>query len=95
MAARPAPLDLLFFAIEGPTGPALRLYLGGAPLLGAYALPIVPPGAALNITVFSYDDSICLGVGTTPESLPDTGRLLHHIEAALAELAQGLPDSSA
>ncbi|MGI9590699.1 MAG: WS/DGAT domain-containing protein, partial [Myxococcota bacterium] len=76
-------------------GPKRRLHLNGAPLLGAYALPIVPPGAALNVTVFSYADSICLGVGTTPASLPDTERLVDNIEAALGELAHGLPAASA
>ncbi len=81
--------------VSNVRGPEQRLYLNGAPLLGAYALPIVPPGAAMNITVFSYDDTICLGVGTTPTSFPDTARLLRHVEAALAELAEGLPEAGA
>ena len=45
-------------------------------------------GAALNVTVFSYADAICVGLGTTPASLPDTGRLVGHIEDALDELAR-------
>ena len=32
-------------------GPKRRLHLNGAPLLGAYALPIVPPGAANRDTI--------------------------------------------
>ena len=92
MPGLPGSLPSFNLVVSNVRGPGRRRYLNGAAMLGAYALPIVPPGAALNVTVFSYADSICLGLGTTPASLPDTGRLVRHVEDALGELARTLPD---
>ena len=89
MPGLPGALPSFNLVMSNVRGPERRLYLNGAAMLGAYALPIVPPGAALNVTVFSYADSICLGLGTTPASLPDTGRLIRHIDEALGELGEG------
>ena len=46
--------------MKGPTG---QLYLAGAPLVAFHGLPILPPGAGLNVTFASVNKDICLGIG--------------------------------
>ena len=37
--------------ISNMKGPTEQLYLAGAPLVAFHGLPIVPPGAGLNVTL--------------------------------------------
>ena len=50
--------------ISNVPGPRETLYLWGAALEASYPLSAIPPGLAMNITVFSYRDKFDVG---TPE----------------------------
>jgi WS/DGAT C-terminal domain len=49
--------------ISNMKGPTEQLYLAGAPLVAFHGLPILPPGAGLNVTYASVNKDICLGIG--------------------------------
>ncbi|MBF7729256.1 wax ester/triacylglycerol synthase family O-acyltransferase [Pseudomonas sp. N040] len=72
--------------ISNMKGPAEQLYLGGAPMVAFHGLPILPPGAGLNITFASVNQDICLAVGAAPEAVHDPYRLTTLIQQALSML---------
>jgi WS/DGAT/MGAT family acyltransferase len=77
--------------ISNMPGPREQLYLCGARLVGLHGLPIVPPGAGVNVTFLSLGDTICLGVGSVPEAVANPFRLTQLIEENLQQLAKKLP----
>lgn len=79
--------NLLVSNMPGPREP---LYQAGAPMVGFYGLPIVPPGCGLNITFLSYAGKICLAIGANPDAIADPQRLAGYIESALADLQQAV-----
>jgi WS/DGAT/MGAT family acyltransferase len=79
-------LATINLAISNMPGPRKPLYLHGAPLAGLYVLPIVPPGAGLNITFLSYADRICVTVAATPDAIDDPSRVAELVVDALDEL---------
>ena len=76
--------------ISNMPGPKKKLYLAGAPLHGFYGMPIVPPGAGLNVTFMSYGDSICLSVGANPDAIADSFHLSELIRKGFDELADAV-----
>lgn len=72
--------------ISNMKGPTEQLYLAGAPMVAFHGLPILPPGAGLNVTFASVNTSICLAVGAAPEAVHNPSRLAALIEAALRQL---------
>ena len=68
-------------------GPRQRLYLGHAALSGLYVTPIAPPAQAANITLLSYEDSLCIGIGAARNVLPDTAEVARLALASFEELA--------
>ncbi len=81
--------------ISNMPGPKEQLYLGGARLVGLHGLPIVPPGAGVNVTFLSLKDAICLGVGSVPEAVSNPFRLTQLIEESLQQLADKPPKKKA
>ncbi len=75
--------NLVISNMKGPTG---QLYLAGAPLVAFLGLPILPPGAGLNITFASVNKDIGLAVGAAPEAVDDPFRLAQLIERAFHRL---------
>ena len=71
-----------------PGGPRDALYLSGGRLTNIYAAPIVPPAHALNITLASYADKLCFGVGAARNVIPDTARIAELALQSFDELAQ-------
>jgi WS/DGAT/MGAT family acyltransferase len=63
------------------------LYLRGARLRGLYTQPILPPSVLLNVTAASFEDQLCLGIGSTKEAIADPMLLASHIVDALDQLA--------
>jgi diacylglycerol O-acyltransferase / wax synthase len=58
-----------------PGAPSSTLYLGRAPLVGLYAVPLVNASNAANFTLIPYLDSLCVGIGSARTVIPDTARL--------------------
>ena len=72
--------------ISNMKGPAGQLYLAGAPMVAFHGLPILPPGAGLNISFASVNTDICLAVGAAPEAVHEPFRLAQLIEQAFHNL---------
>jgi diacylglycerol O-acyltransferase / wax synthase len=75
--------NLVISNMKGPTG---QLYLAGAPMVGFQGLPILPPGAGLNITFASVNENIGLGIAAAPEAVHEPFRLAELIEQAFRQL---------
>ncbi|BBA88183.1 WS/DGAT/MGAT family O-acyltransferase [Mycobacterium pseudoshottsii] len=72
--------------ISNMKGPAEQLYFAGAPMVSFGGLPILPPGAGLNVTVASVNEQLCLGIGAAPEAVREPARLAQLIEQAFGQL---------
>jgi hypothetical protein len=72
--------------VSNVPGPPFPLYLAGARLEAMHPLGPIFDGAALNLTVISYLDSIDFGFLGCRELLPDLDALAHAVPDALAEL---------
>jgi WS/DGAT/MGAT family acyltransferase len=77
------PFNVVISNIPGPQYP---LYSDGSRLVASYPLPVVTDGAALNITLSSYDGSIFFGLVSCRDAIDDLWPLMHAIEAATDEL---------
>jgi len=75
--------NLVISNMKGPTG---QLYLAGAPMVAFTGLPILPPGAGLNVTFASVNTDICLAIGAAPEAVHEPFRLAELIERAFRAL---------
>ena len=69
-------------------------------MVAFHGLPILPPGAGLNVTFASVNTDLCLAVGAAPEAVHDPSRLAELIERAFragskSTLAQQLRDRAA
>jgi WS/DGAT/MGAT family acyltransferase len=82
-----------------PGGPKEALYMSGGRLASLYAAPIVPPAHALNITLASYADKLCFGVGASRNVIHDTARIAQLALQSFGELAAspapGIPTTPA
>ena len=73
--------------ISNVPGPQIPLYVSGARLLSYHPVSVVTDASGgLNITVFSYDGSLDVGVVTCREMVPDVWTVTDYLRDALAEL---------
>ena len=72
--------------ISNMKGPTEQLYLAGAPLVAFHGLPIVPPGAGLNVSFASFNTELCIAIGAAPEAVHEPFRLAELIEQAFQAL---------
>jgi len=72
--------------ISNVPGPPFPLYFGGAEMLAAYPFGPIMEGAGLNITVFSYRDSIDIGFKAGRELVPDLWDMVDEVGDSFAEL---------
>jgi diacylglycerol O-acyltransferase / wax synthase len=72
--------------ISNMKGPTEQLYLAGAPLVEFLGLPILPPGAGLNVTFASANKDIGIAIGAAPEAVNEPFRLAELIEQAFHQL---------
>ena len=83
--------------ISNVPGPPFKLFYAGAEMVAAYPMGPTMEGVGLNVTVFSYQDSIDFGFMVDSDLVPDVWDMADHVRAALDELreAAGLPPRDA
>jgi diacylglycerol O-acyltransferase len=77
------PFNLIVSNVPGPGFP---LYLSGARLVSMHPLGPIVEGVGLNVTVFSYLDTVHVGVQACWDLVPDVAVLASGMEDSLAEL---------
>jgi len=83
VAERLRPYNLLVTNVPGPRD---GLYLLGARLRFVYPEAPLFPGQGVGVALFSYADTLCLGVHADCHVVPDTERLVAAVHAAFDEL---------
>lgn len=76
--------------ISNIPGPRAPLYFGEAQLLNSYPMSVLIDGQSLNITVFSYCDTIGFGLMACRDTIPDVDKLADYIESALDRIKGGI-----
>ncbi|AQZ70251.1 unnamed protein product [[Actinomadura] parvosata subsp. kistnae] len=78
------PINVIISNVPGPQFP---LYVCGARLLSHYPVSVITEvSGGVNITAFSYDGSLDIGIVTDRGMVPDAWELADHLRAALEEL---------
>jgi diacylglycerol O-acyltransferase len=72
--------------ISNVPGPPVPLYAGGARLIAAYPFGPILEGAAVNISVISYDGAVDMGLITCPHAVPRPAEIARGFERAMGEL---------
>ncbi len=86
LAESHAPVHNL--VVSNVPGPRVPMYAAGAKVLAVYPLGPILECAALNVSLFSYQDGVDIGVVTCPDLVPDVQALADGIATAIAELAR-------
>ncbi|GAA4388422.1 wax ester/triacylglycerol synthase family O-acyltransferase [Actinomadura sp. NPDC048032] len=90
LALRAAPavsLRAVNLVISNVPGPQFPLYLCGAKVLAYYPISVITDvSGGLNITVFSYDGKVDVGIVACRELIPDPSEIIDHLVDALDEL---------
>lgn len=69
-------------------GPDFPLYIAGSRLVAVYPFGPVADGAGLNVTVFSYQDTLFCGLQACRDLVPEVDALAGWMRDALAELVK-------
>jgi diacylglycerol O-acyltransferase len=78
-------LKTVDFVTSNVPGPRFPVYVSGAKILAM--IPFGPAsGAALNVTLFSYDGDVHVGVTCDEAAVPDSERLVECLEAGVDEV---------
>lgn len=85
----PPAVNLVITSVPGPPVP---LYCGGARMDAIFPLGPIFDGAALNVTVASYTDKVCVGFLTCPDVCPPVQHLADGVPIAVAELLAAAAD---
>ena len=87
-------LKAIDFVTSNVPGPRFAVYLAGAKIERMF--PFGPPaGAALNVTLYSYDGVCQIGVNCDRAAVPDAELLTECLEAGLAEVLAAGADARA
>lgn len=76
--------------ISNVPGPRQPMYWNGARLEGIYPASIVSEGAALNITLISYDKNVDFGIVACRRTMPQVQRIIDYLEESLTELEEAI-----
>lgn len=79
------PYNLVISNVPGPPAP---LYLAGARVEANFPISIPYHGLACNITVFSYQNQLDVGITAHRGTVPDVDQLVQFMDEALVELTQ-------
>jgi len=83
----PAAVPPINLVISNVPGPQFPLYLCGATVLCYYPISVISDvSGGLNITVFSYNGSVDVGIVACRDMVPDVWSLIDHLREALDEL---------
>ena len=77
------PVNLMISNVPGPSAP---VYLAGARQRAQFPISGVKDGIGLNITVFSYQDSLEFGIVVDREQVDDPWPIFDALRAGLREL---------
>jgi diacylglycerol O-acyltransferase len=66
-------------------GPPIPLYLAGARAVGMYPL-VATIGAAVNVTMVTYDGAAFVGISADDRAVPDLAELLEDLRVGFAEV---------
>ncbi len=72
--------------VSNVPGPAFPLYLAGARLIGIYPFGPIVEGVGVNVTVFSYLDSVHVGVLACWDLVAEVGAIAKSMQVCLDEL---------
>lgn len=78
--------------ISNVPGPSKALYMMGAKMDKCYPISVLPPGMSLNITLYSYNGSIHVGLVACRSALPDLTELADYIDDAFSALENEVLD---
>jgi hypothetical protein len=79
-----SPVNLI---ISNVPGPQLPLYVRGARVLTYYPASVISDATGgVNITVFSYNGSLDIGIIACPDLVPDVWNLVDYLRDSLTEL---------
>ena len=79
-----APLFNL--VVSNVPGPEVPIYLAGARMTSLHPIGPIMEGVGVNVTVFSYQDAVHVGIQACWDLVPDVGVLGRAMEESLAEL---------
>ena len=82
-------IDLLASNVPGMT---VQLYLGGAPVSGYYAFGPTT-GSAVNVTLFTYCGTCCVGITVDAAAVPDYDVLMECFREGFEEVLELVADS--
>jgi WS/DGAT/MGAT family acyltransferase len=74
--------------ISNVAGSPVPLYAGDTRLIAAYPLGPILEGAAINMTVMSYDGSVDIGLVTCPRAVPRPSEIAREFERAVEDLSR-------
>jgi len=80
--------------ISNVPGPSKALYMMGAKMDKCFPISVLPPGMSLNITLYSYNGSIHVGLVACRSALPDLTELAAYIDDAFSALENEVLDSA-
>lgn len=73
--------------VSNVPGPQFPLYLCGARVLGYYPISVISDvTGGVNVTVFSYDGKLNIGIVACRDMIPDAWELIDYLDDALDEL---------
>lgn len=78
--------------VSNVAGPDFSMYFCGARITAIYPLGPIFQGLALNITVFSVDGKLNLGILTCPDEVPDVDEIANAFESQLRMLVEACDD---
>ena len=71
-------------------GPEKKQYLCGAPMVCTYPISTIAPGLALNITIYTYMNTLHVGLVAGRRAIPDLDPVVEYMQSALSELEDAM-----